>query len=251
MRKVFQRALLLVIVVFNISCRDYEELEIVDLPDGLINGGNTKVDKRLLAIGQFIGPLTCTATYVEVPNQTLDSPAYIITNGHCANEIFNDNFIYVNEPLVAEVIFKNLYGISEDQHLRFSTKKIAYSTMKGTDLAIIELNHSNRELQKAGIFPIKITSQYPVKGAAIQAYGYPLSLTPISLRVSKGELGKSSMLAEFIWLWNDFFATYLKNISSGSSGSPVFEDLSKGVFGIINTTTIDVYIPNHLDHLIR
>jgi V8-like Glu-specific endopeptidase len=221
------------------SCSDKIESEAPNLPEGLVNGEDSKIDKRLYAIGQFFGPFTCTATYIEVPFQTLDSPAYIITNGHCAVEIFEDNPIYIDRPISAEVVFKNVYGIPENQHVKFSTKKIAYATMKGTDLAIIELNLTNRELQKAGIQPLKLATELPVKGAQVQALGYPLSLTPINLRVSKGELGSVTTIAEFIWLWNDFYSIFLKNIASGSSGSPVFEDLSKGVWGMVNTTTID------------
>lgn len=110
--------------------------------------------------------------------------------------------------------------------------------MKGTDLAIIELDHTNRELQKAGILPLKIASKSPEKGALVHAFGYPIFLEQSGLRGSRGELGGSSMVAEFLWLWKDFYSVFMKDISSGSSGSPVFEDLSTGVWGMINTTTI-------------
>jgi V8-like Glu-specific endopeptidase len=239
MKKFLPYILIFKIIVFCTSCKDYIEEEPLNLTDGLINGANSTFDARLFSIGQFMGSLTCTATYIEVPNQNMDSPAYVLTNGHCVSDFYSDNTININEPISAEVIFKNMYGIPENQQLRFSTKKIAYSTMKGTDLAIIELNHTNRELQKAGLIPLKIASKIPSNGSSIQAYGYPLSFSPIKLRKSIGVIGKPTMVAEFIWLWNNFFSAELKNISPGSSGSPVFEDLSKGIWGMINTTTID------------
>jgi len=225
-------------VCYLISCsKPFENLS-PECPDGLVDVGNQKFDKRLYAIGQFNGAMTCTATYIEVPNQTLDSPAYIITNGHCTNATFEDNSIYLDEAIDASVTFKLISGIPEGQKISFTTKKIAYSTMKGTDLAIVELNQSNRALQNVGIFPMKIAQAIPSAGSKIQTYGYPLSLEPVQLRLSNGIQNNSASVAEFIWLWHDFYANNFKNIASGSSGSPVFEDLNKGIWGVVNTTTI-------------
>jgi V8-like Glu-specific endopeptidase len=232
------RVLILVLLVVFVSCSENLQNIDPDLPEGLVNSTDPKFDKRLMAIGQFVGPMFCTATYVEVPSQTLDSPAYIITNGHCANDFFEDNPIYIDKSISAQVIFKNIEGIPENQHVIFNTKKIAYATMKGTDLAIIELDHTNRELKKAGILPLKIASKSAEKGTLVHAYGYPLYLGQLGLRGSKGELGGSSMVAEFLWIWKDFYSVFMKDIASGSSGSPVFENLSTGVWGMINTTTI-------------
>lgn len=219
------------------ACSAPSEILTPIIPDGPINYPNIS-DKSLLAIGQFEGPMTCTATYIEVPNQTLDSPAYILTNGHCTNYSFEDNSIYLDTPLSAQVTFKRLEGIPESEQISFATNKIAYATMKGTDLAIVELKHSNRELQNAGILPIKIANSIPAAGTKIQAFGYPLSQQTVQLRISNGIQGNSTTVAEFIWLWYDFFSNNFKNIASGSSGSPVFEDLKKGMWGMINTTTI-------------
>ena len=237
MKRTFPAIFCLFIILVNISCDNPLENISPALPDGPINFTN-QLDKKLLAVGQFEGPSTCTATYIEVPNQTLDSPAYVITNGHCTNIINEDNPIYLDVPLDAKVVFKKLEGITDDKQVSFSTKKIAYGTMKGTDLAIVQLNHSNKELQNAGIFPIKIANNLPIFGGKIQACGYPLSLQPVQLRMSNGIQGNRSSISEFIWLWHDFYANNFKNIFGGSSGSPVFEDLNKGIWGMINTTTI-------------
>ena len=227
----------LFLIFLNVSCKDPIQNITPSLPDGSVNF-NSQLDKKLFSVAQFDGPMSCTATYIEVPNQTLDSPAYIVTNGHCTNIIFEDNPIYTDVPISAKVIFKKIDGIPEKEQLTFTTNKIAYGTMKGTDLAIVQLNHSNRELQNAGLVPMNIAKNIPSFGSKIQTYGYPLSLAPVQLRLSNGEQGNSSSIAEFIWLWHNFYANNFKNIFGGSSGSPVFEDLSKGVWGIINTTTI-------------
>jgi hypothetical protein len=238
MNNFFRFFLISTLFFYLVSCSNSLENLSPELQDGSIDATDQKFDKRLYAIGQFLGPMNCTATYIEVPNQTLDSPAYVITNGHCTNFTYEDNPIYVDTPLSAKVTFKRIAGIPEGQQVSFATNKIAYGTMKGTDLAIVELKHSNKELQNAGIFPLKIASSIPSSGSKIQTYGYPLSLQPVQLRLSNGIQGNSSSIAEFIWLWHDFYSNNFKNIAGGSSGSPVFEDLSKGIWGIINTTTI-------------
>ncbi len=216
-----------------------KDSEFIPNNDGLVKSSEKKFDKKLYSIGQFEGPMTCTATFIQTPNQNLDSPAYVITNGHCVNYNFEDNPIYIDTPLDANVIFKKLSDISENNHLRYSCKRILYSTMKGTDLAIVELNHTNRELINAGLTPIPIADAIPNSGEKIFAYGYPLAFNPNTLRVSTGIQGQKFNVAEFIWLWFDFYSNNMKNVSSGSSGSPVFSSLQKGVWGLINTTSTD------------
>ncbi len=215
------------LLLFCFGCKK-NTVEIVD----------SSLNKRLNSIGQYEGSSYCTATYIEIPNQHIDSPAYVITNGHCTAIFYDDNKIDVDIPLNATIIFNLIQGDLNKQ-IKFNTKKIAYSTMKGTDIAIIELNHSNRALQNQGIFPVPLEQSLPALGTKISAYGYPLKYTPVVLQQTTGKLSASSTVAEFIWFWNKLYSADFPNISSGSSGSPVFTDVSKGLWGIINTTTID------------
>lgn len=216
---------LLILVLFS-SCKKTSVPEVVSSTN------------ELYAIGQFEGPQTCTATFVEIPNSSPEAPAIVITNGHCTNEVFQDNEIQVNKAMNASIVFKKLNDIPESQHIRVNTKSILYGTMKGTDLAIVELNISNKDLIAKGIKPLKIADAYPAIGAKIEAYGYPLSLTPVYLRKSEDVLGPSSNISEFIWMWKGLFSSNFKDIYPGSSGSPVFASGGKSIIGMINTTTI-------------
>ncbi len=219
------------------SCN--KDVEFIPNKDGLVVSNLKNFDKQLYSIGQFDGPMTCTATFIQTPNLNLDAPAYVITNGHCVNYNFEDNPIYTSQPIEATITFKKLADIQENNYLRFSCKRIVYSTMKGTDLAIVELNHTNRELINAGLSPIPIADAIPAQGDKIFTYGYPLAFNPSTLRVSTGIQGQKHNVAEFIWLWFDLYSNNMKNISSGSSGSPVFSSLQRGIWGLINTTTSD------------
>lgn len=213
-------------VFFLYSCKKPNIVEIVNN------------ENELFAIGQFEGPLSCTATFVEIPNSNPDAPAIIITNGHCTNDIFQDNNIQVNVPLDAVVVFKKISGIPENEYVRCTTRNILYGTMKGTDLAIIQLNISNKDLIAKGIKPLKISDIFPVIGAKIEAFGYPLSISPVILRKSEDILGASTNVSEFIWFWKQLSTSNFKDIYSGSSGSPIFSNGEKTIFGVINTTTI-------------
>jgi V8-like Glu-specific endopeptidase len=218
--------LLFLTLILFISCKKN------NVPEGITNGN------ELYAIGQFEGPMTCTATFVEIPNSSPDAPAIVITNGHCTNNVFQENEIQINLPITASVVFKKIEGISEKQQIRVATKRILYGTMKGQDLAIVELNISNKDLIAKGIEAMKIADVAPALGAKIEAFGYPLSLEPVHLRKSEDVLGPFAFISEFIWLWEKLYSSNFKDIYSGSSGSPVFASGERSIFGLINTTTI-------------
>jgi V8-like Glu-specific endopeptidase len=199
---------------------------------------NTNYNNKLNGIALFEGPMSCTASFIEIPNMNPDSPAIVITNGHCASDFYSDNTIHTNSLINATLIFNKLEGVSEDKWIQVKAKKLLYSTMKGMDLAIIQLDISNKLLMEKGVVPIKISTSAPFIGSKLITYGYPRFLNPLFLRKSEDYLGKSSNVSEFIWLWKNLFSSKFQNIYSGSSGSPVFASNENALFGIINTTTI-------------
>jgi V8-like Glu-specific endopeptidase len=193
---------------------------------------------KLNGIGLFEGPMSCTASFIEIPNMHPDSPAIVITNGHCTSDFYLDNAIHTNTSINATIIFNKLEGISEDKQIQVKTKKILYSTMKGIDLAIVQLDISNKLLIEKGVVPLKISTSAPLIGSKLITYGYPRFLNPLFLRKSEDYLSKPSNISEFIWLWKNLYSAKFQNIYSGSSGSPVFASNENALFGVINTTTI-------------
>jgi hypothetical protein len=199
---------------------------------------NTNYNNKLNGIALFEGPMSCTASFIEIPNMNPDSPAIVITNGHCASDFYSDNTIHTNSLINATLIFNKLEGVSEDKWIQVKAKKLLYSTMKGMDLAIIQLDISNKLLMEKGVVPIKISTSAPFIGSKLITYGYPRFLNPLYLRKSEDYLGAPSIISEFIWLWKNLYSAKFQNIYSGSSGSPVFASNENAIFGIINTTTI-------------
>jgi hypothetical protein len=199
---------------------------------------NSVVKKEISGVGLFEGSMSCTASFVEIPDMNLDSPAIVITNGHCTSDFYLDNTIYTNSSINATIVFNKLEGVPDDKLIQVKAKKILYSTMKGTDLAIIQLEVSNKSLIEKGVVPIKISNNIPLIGTKLITYGYPRFLNPLYLRKSEDYLGAPSIISEFIWLWKNLYSAKFQNIYSGSSGSPVFASNENAIFGIINTTTI-------------
>lgn len=199
---------------------------------------NSELKKEISGVGLFEGSMSCTASFVEIPNMNIDSPAIVITNGHCTSDFYLDNTIHTNLSINATIVFNKLEGVPDDKLIQVKAKKILYSTMKGTDLAIIQLEVSNKFLIDKGIVPLKISNNIPMIGTKLIAYGYPRFLNPLYLRKSEDYLGAPSIISEFIWLWKNLHSAKFQNIYSGSSGSPVFASSENAIFGMINTTTI-------------
>ncbi len=231
------------ILYLSLSCSDPEKF--IYPNDGLV------IDKTLTelkAVGQYSGASTCTAVFVRF-SENLQSPAYVLTNGHCVQG-WSQNEVNFNVPATDHYVTFNMFKDSTSANkVKIQAKKIAYSTMKGTDLGIVELNATVGELAQKGIKPFNIAGGIPKSGTAIKSYGIPVTGIPQEsqfLRQSSSVVMGKTDLIEFSWSWWDMYATMMPDIKGGSSGSPVFADLKDGVIGLINTTTIDAESPCYL-----
>lgn len=241
-KKTYKLLVLLVLVMASCNKEDTPTTTppVVLLPsiaDGTVKQQDPNFINALYAIGQFEGDLTCTGVYIKT-SENANAPAYILTNGHCVNNQWDDNKIIVNQDYTnAKITFKVMEDVPASQQVSFSTKKIAYGTMKGRDIAIVELNATNADLKAAGIEPINIADAAPAEGTEIRTYGFPLKFDKKVLRQTSCVQQQKKDIAEFIWLWFDAYTNQCTNIYSGSSGSPVIADFNQGVWGLVNTTT--------------
>jgi V8-like Glu-specific endopeptidase len=215
-----------------------KEANLPQIADGTILTKDSNFISELYAIGQFKGNSTCTGVYIKTSDAP-NAPVYILTNGHCVISSWDDNEIILNRDYPNyEIKFKVFDDIANSEVISILTKKIVYSTMKGRDIAIVELDATHSDLQSKGIFPIKIAEAAPAIDTEIRAYGIPTTFDKQVVRQSTCIQKQKENIAEFIWVWFDVYSNECKDIYPGSSGSPVISDFDKGVWGLINTTTI-------------
>lgn len=204
----------------------------------LLHNANGSLD-GLKGIAKFDGASNCTGAFIQTSEQA-NAPAYLITNGHCVQD-WSANNIYrelpANEGYIAT--FNYFIDTQEDQ-VAIPAKLIAYSTMKGRDVAIVELDTTMGELIRRGIQPFIIADTAPAL-ATISVLGVPITGLPPEEWYLRGEdcsmTGQTDLL-EFQWHFFDAFRNTCRDIFGGSSGSPVFVEGSNTIFALINTTTV-------------
>lgn len=231
-----------------IGCKDpTAEPEPPRFSDGLISNENGEAD-LLKAIGQYQGTSSCTAVFVRLSDND-NAPAYVLTNGHCAQD-WDPNAVYTNQPVEHTVYFNVFKNTADSARVLVKVKQLAYSTMKGTDLAVVELDATVKQLIDKGIKPLPIAKAVPTTGAPVQIFGIPTENIPQDewrLRRTSGTQGrKIYKVLEFTWTWYDLYANDAPSIAGGNSGSPIFGTLTEGVFGLINTTATQDATPCYL-----
>lgn len=193
----------------------------------------------LKGIAKLDGASNCTGTFIQTSEQA-DAPAYIITNGHCAQD-WHPNDVYRDVPAAEGYTATFNYFIdTQDAQVTVPAKRIVYSTMKGRDVAIVELDTTVGELTGQGIQPFAIANTAPAP-TTVSVFGVPVTglLSEESyLRREDCSMNGQADLLEFQWHFVDAFRNTCRDIFGGSSGSPVFAENSHAIFALINTTTV-------------
>lgn len=220
------------------------------LPGDVVPGGpsmplaDASADVRAAYAGAGLldyGP-TCTAALIRPPGAGVPAttPAYVLTNGHCV-DIFDGTTVLRDIPVEAgrgEVAFGARPDGTPEHQVPLSS--IRWASMKGTDLAILELDTTLQGLLAAGV------PAYPVgapvaEGATVVVVGGPAPIDAggRALRLGACTMGRSVDLYEWRWAWFDFPANDCADVRPGSSGSPVFDPATGRMVGLISTTTRD------------
>jgi hypothetical protein len=168
-----------------------------------------------------------------------DAPAFLLTNGHCVGA-FDPTGVTRDERVdpaeMASVWFG--YGPEVYQSDPVGIVAVPWATMKGTDLAILELATTLPDLVAAGHRPYPIASSGPQVGQEVVVVGGPAPLQGARvLRLSACALGRPTDLLESQWTMFGFPANHCQDIRPGSSGSPVLDPVTGALVGLINTGT--------------
>lgn len=189
-------------------------------------------------IGRFTTKLSnCTATLLDTqdPSSSLPTPAYVLTAGHCI-ELTNANIV-TNKPISGFMQF-NYFTDTTPQN--YVLKRIAWRSIQGVDLAIIELDVSLQTLLKEGIQPLRLATSRPADGTDALIVGAPLGFDEITLRMAACTLQPAGEIVEGPWVWRNTLMTRCKDIKSGSSGSPLLDRRTNEIIGVIGTGNLTI-----------
>lgn len=111
----------------------------------------------------------CSASYVRFKGASDDNKGLILTNGHCTGGFFGGmprpGQVIYNKPQRFSVRLLNRDGQSI---MNLRSEKIVYATMTNTDVALLELTQTYREIKAAsGVEPLLMADQRPNAGVGI------------------------------------------------------------------------------------
>lgn len=208
--------------------------------------------ERFYAVGSVkstIGlRLWCTATLIassESPDP--GQAALILTAGHCTDVSgpTGDNEVVIDKPLGDGWSFTPAFFFDNtSDHHQVPIKRVVYSSMKSTDIALLELDATYGELRSRGIKPL-ILENFKVADNSIEAVHIPIGLFPggFYLRHSVCQTLSPQPVFEGIqpiredspWFWPEALPSDCMGVYGGSSGSPIFAKGGTRVIGILFT----------------
>lgn len=193
-------------------------------------------------IGRYLGRASCTAVFVKTFDDDVDpgrAPAYALTNGHCPDFPGANDVLLDRPPGRGQVTF-NYFADSTRAQYVVPVARTSYATMKGQDVAVLELSIGYDALRRRGVEPWPISRARPSPNEALAVVGAPLRTDPGSayLRLAACRLdGLAPTVLEHVWHWFDFWRHACADVAPGSSGSPVIVRRTGQMIGLVNTTT--------------
>jgi hypothetical protein len=220
----------------------------IELPDGQTVGGAAR------RLGVEDGPRfsgiatialeggTCSGSFVVPPGIDLerDGPAYLLTAGHCLlgaeaapNQI---EFDVALGPRPDGVRFRH-FADSPGAATVVQAERLMFATLKGVDLAIVELVPSRRALRAAGVVPFVLAETASADGDDIAYAGHPQLADPLAPAVLGAcrQLRRATLVLEAQFHWWDVAVNMCQGTGPGASGSPVFALATGEVVGVLNT----------------
>lgn len=192
-------------------------------------------------VGRVNGSSTCTGFFIKTVEGAAAStaPAYVLTSGNCALAWDSNDVIIERLDNSMQVTFGYFFDTPRQQNT-VKVKRVAYATMKGTDLAVLELDTTYAALLAQGIQPLTIFQGQPRLNEPIAVVGIPAQDIPASeayLRIAACTLGAQVNLIEGHWHFFDAYRNRCADIRGGSAGSPVIAREHGEVLALITTTT--------------
>ncbi len=186
-------------------------------------------------VAQVRADSACSGWLIDT--HSADGPGYLVTNGHCTQSRNGPSTeVGVDLPTDGFVAFGR--G-GRTAPLPVPAERVAYSTMNGTDIAVIELAATFGQLTNDGVRAYRPAALLPAGRLAVNV-GVPVEDVPdsqVAPRLGQCVTGHQVGVVELGWFFDDAQAVDCPGILGGSSGSPLF-DRTDRVVGMINTTTV-------------
>lgn len=241
-------ASLIIVLVASGAHAQGEPAPTLPVPSGAALGGPSQdlstMDAPTRAAYAGVGLLdygsACSTVLIrpDVGPPPASAPAYALTNGHCVN-LFDTSTVVQDVP-VGQDEAKVRFGSDEAGRpvVEAAVTAVRWATMKGTDLAIVQLADPLTDLLERGLQAYPLAA-HPDAGTPVVVVGGP---TPIDgservLRLASCTAGEPADLLERHWAWFGFPSNDCADILPGSSGSPVLDPATGTLVGLINTTT--------------
>jgi hypothetical protein len=224
----------------------------IDIGDGLRNNTASKALKnkanqysRWSGIGLLTTPEgTCTSTLIDTRDTSVKTPtpAYLITSGHCVTHEIG--IAKLNQVFDAKVTF-NYFHDAEESHKTYKIKTANWTSMVGTDLAIIELEQPLSTLIQNGISPLKLALATPLGSQDVLNVGAPGKFSEKGLRLSACTQEVSRTLSGTPPAFPGGMISQCKGMTDGSSGSPMLDRRTNQIVSIVSENNYS-YSPNFL-----
>ncbi|HEY4185113.1 MAG TPA: trypsin-like peptidase domain-containing protein [Polyangia bacterium] len=231
----------------------------IESTDGQSAGGAgrllTKADgPRFSGIATAAIGDTCSGALVvaSADPAASNAPAYLLTAGHCAQGGFPPPNAVVSGLELGgsptSVRFRE-FADSQDAAVGTRASRVIFSTMKGMDLALIQLVSTRAELRARGIVPFVLSGTPTAAGEEVAIVGHP-NLQPATISTCRFAR-RLPVVLEGGYHWFDAEADDCQGEAPGSSGSPVFSLATGLVVAVENTLAeplLDGFSPCALNH---
>jgi hypothetical protein len=178
----------------------------------------------------------CSGSLFKMPGMNDSQKALVLTDAHCIGigsfrgQYPDDGELLLNHTVDNSVIVRKTKNEGGE---RFDYKKILFASMTGTDLAVIELESSYKQLTDKGYAVYSVAQELPKAGMTIEFDSYNRNVH------STCEVEKMiPLIKEGPWTWKNF--ARMKTGDScryqpGQSGTAGIEKSSKLIYALAQT----------------
>ena len=175
----------------------------------------------------------CSGALVRFKGQDINSPALVLTNGHCVSRFWYGQYIDPNQSLI-DYSQSRWMQLLKNSQTSFSIKaeRIVYATMTQTDVALFEISESYSEIfDRTGIRPLVVSTQ---KAAQNQLFDLVSGHWRKAYRCRVEQIVDE--LREGEWFFSDSLRyEWPCQTAARSSGSPLVDIKTGEVIGIHNS----------------